>query len=98
MNDFIQFYDDAPLWLRIVLSIVWVPGFLYRLFKVIMEKAEDTAALVYLILNALPIIGTIILIFDIVKCALSKPLPRTFADWANDPVIDVEATETPKED
>ena len=98
MNDYIQFYDDAPLWLRIVLSVLWVPAFLYRLFNVIMEKAQDSAALVYLILNALPIIGTIILVFDIVKCALGKPLPRTFADWSNESVIDVEATEEPKQD
>ena len=103
MSNYIKFYDEAALWLRVVLSVLSIPSFLYRLFKVIIEKAEDTSKLVYLILNVIPIIGTVIWVFDIIKCATKKPLPLCFADWSNDsapsePVADAEAEETPKED
>ena len=103
MNGYIKFYDEAPIWLRIILSIVCIPGFLYRLFKVIIDKAEDTSKLVYLILNVIPIIGTVIVIIDIVWCALKRALPLCFADWSNptslgEPAADAKAEETPKAD
>ena len=103
MSNYIKFYDEAARWLRIVLSVLGIPGFLYRLFNVIIDKAADTSKLVYLILNVIPIIDMVIWVFDIVKCALKQPLPLCFADWAavstpSEPVADVEAEETPKED
>ena len=80
MSSYIKFYDEAPMWLRIVLSVFAIFPFLYRLFKVIIDKAEMTANLVYLILNVVPIVGTIIWVFDIIKCALKKPLPLNFSE------------------
>ena len=81
MNDYIKFYDESPRWLRVVLSALGVPAFLYRLFGVILDKAKDTSKLVYLILNVVPIIGAIIYVIDIVWCALGRKLPVCLADW-----------------
>jgi len=81
MSGYIKFYDEAELWLRVVLSALGVPAFLYRLFKVIIDKAHNVENLIFLILNVIPIVGTIIWVFDIVRCAMSKPLPCNFAGW-----------------
>lgn len=80
MSDYIKFYDGAERWLRIVLSVFFVPAFLYRLFKVIISKAEDPSQIVYLVLSVLPIIGTIVLVLDIVWCALNRSLPTNLSD------------------
>lgn len=98
MNSYIRFYDEAALWLRIVLSALGVPAFLYRLFKVIMEKAGDSNRLVYLILNV--IIGPVIYVVDIIWCAMGRALPLCFDDWSNPaPVaaatVEAEAAEAP---
>lgn len=100
MNSYIRFYDEAALWLRIVLSALGVPAFLYRLFKVIMEKAGDSSRLVYLILNVIPIIGAVIYVVDIIWCAMGRALPLSFDDWSNPaPVaaatVEAEAAEAP---
>lgn len=99
MNSYIRFYDEAALWLRIVLSALGVPAFLYRLFKVIMEKAGDSNRLVYLILNVIPIIGAVIYVVDIIWCAMGRALPLSFDDWSNPaPVaaaVEAEAAEAP---
>lgn len=84
MSEYMKFYDEAPRWLRVVLAVVWVPAFLYRLFGVIIDKAKDTPKLVYLILNVVPIIGFIIVIIDIVWCAMGRPLPVSFASLNGD--------------
>ena len=98
MSGYIRFYDEAPMWLRIVLSVLWVPAFLYRLFQLIIDAMEEPMNLVYLILSVIPFIGTVILVIDIVWCALRRPLPLSFADWFGDEVdekgaVDVEANE-----
>ena len=98
MSDYIKFYDEAPLWLRIVLSALGVPAFLYRLFNVIIEKAADTSRLIYLILNVVPIIGTVIYVIDIVWCALGRLLPRGFADWTNPVSVSATVDATPNEE
>ena len=51
MSGYIKWFDEAPRWLRIVCSIFGIFAFLYRLFKVIIDKAEDTAKLIYLIFS-----------------------------------------------
>ena len=91
MSNYIKFYDGAARWLRIVLSVVCVPAFLYRLFKVIIDKAEDKSKLIYLILSVIPFIGTVIFVVDIVWCALCRELPLCFADWTNSRPVAPEA-------
>ena len=98
MTGYIKFYDEAALWLRIVLSLLGLPAFLYRLFQVILDKAKDTNRLVYLILNVIPIIGTVIYVVDVVWCALKRPLPLCFADWNNAGIKEEEAVETSAEE
>ena len=83
MSDYIKWLDDAPRWLRVVCSVFWVFNFLYRLFKVIIDKAEDTAKLVYLILNVVPFIGQVIAIFDIVKTAMDRFIPTDFSEMCD---------------
>ncbi|MCR5348441.1 MAG: hypothetical protein K6E59_02385 [Bacilli bacterium] len=104
MSGFIKFYDEASLPLRIVLAVVAIPSFLYRLFKFIIAKGQGTPNLIYLICNVIPFIGTVIWVIDIVFCALKRPLPLCFADWTKQPAkettegaVEVEATE-PKEE
>ena len=84
MSEYLKFVDEAPRWLRVILAVVWVPAFLYRLFGVIIEKASDTDKLIYLILNVVPIIGFILTIIDIIWCALGRPLPVSFASLNGD--------------
>ena len=84
MSNYIKFYDETNIVLRIILSALGVPAFLYRLFKVIIDKASKSEDLVFLILNVIPIIGTVIYVFDIVFCALKRPLPVNFASWTAD--------------
>ena len=83
MAGYIKWYDEAPKWLRIVVSVFGIFAFLYRLFKVIIDKAEDTSKLIYVIFNVIPIIGTVIVVFDIVKCAMGKALPTNFSEMAD---------------
>ena len=100
MSEYIKFYDESPRWLRVVLSAVGVPAFLYRLFGVIMDKANDGSKLLYLILNVMPIIGTFIWILDIIWCALGRHLPTCFGDLAEEKkdVVEAEVVEEEKED
>ena len=83
MDGYIKFYDEAAKWLRIVLSVLAIPAFLYRLFKVIINKNDDPAKLIYLILNVVPIIGTVIWVIDLVWCIVGKPLPLCFGDLSS---------------
>ena len=80
MTAYCKFYDEADMWIRIVLSVLWVPAFLYRLFKAILDKWQDLSRLIYLILNVLPIVGTAVVVLDIVWCALRRNLPTCLAD------------------
>ena len=98
MSEYIRFYDEAPMWLRIVMSALWIPAFLYRLFQLILDHADEPMNLVYLILSVIPFIGTVIFVIDIVWCALRRPLPLSFADWFGDgfdekDAVDVESEE-----
>ena len=80
MSGYIKWFDDAPRWVRVVCSLFGIFLFLYRLFKVIIDKAEDTSKLVYVILNVVPVIGWIIIVFDIVKCAMDRFIPTNFSE------------------
>ena len=83
MSGYIKWLDESPRWLRVVLSIFWIFNFLYRLFKVIIDKAEDTSKLVYVILNVVPFVGYIIGIFDIVKTAMDRNIPTNFSEMCD---------------
>lgn len=83
MSGYIKYFDEAPRWLRVVCSVFWVFNFLYRLFKVIIDKAEDTSKLVYVILNVIPFIGQVIAIFDIVKTAMDRNIPTNFSEMCD---------------
>ena len=97
MSGYIDYYDQAPKWVRIVFSALGIPAFLYRLFKVIIEKAGDTSKLIYLILNVIPFIGTVIWVIDIVWCILDRKLPLCFADLSAPETVYQKAPEEPKE-
>lgn len=110
MAGYRKWWEDLGKVAKIVLSIFGIFGFLYRLFGVIIEKAESTERLVYTILNVIPIIGTVIVILDIVWVALDRPFPTCFADWgissaeekpAEENVVEAEAVDkedAPKEE
>lgn len=83
MSGYIKWIDEAPRWLRVVLSVFGIFNFLYRLFTVIIDKAKDTAKLVYVICNVIPILGFIIAVFDIVKTAMNKKIPTAFYEMAD---------------
>ena len=83
MSGYIKYFDEAPRWLRVVCSIFWVFMFLYRLFKVIIDRAEDTSKLIYVILNVVPFVGQVIAVFDIVKTAMDHNIPTNFADMCD---------------
>lgn len=80
MSDYINWHNGAPKWLKIVMAVVFVPTFLYRLFNVIIDKAQDKTKLVYLILTAVPFIGTILWVVDIVFAALGRKVPLCFSE------------------
>ncbi len=93
MANYCKWWDELGKVVKVILSIFGIFCFLYRLFKVIQEKAENTDRLLYLILNVIPIIGTVIVIVDIVWAALDKPMPLCFSDWSGN-----KAPEQPKEE
>ena len=80
MQGYIDFYDNAEKWLRVVMSVFFVPAFLYRLFTIILEKASRPSHLVYLILSVLPFLDTACVVIDIVFCAIGRLLPRDFGE------------------
>ena len=103
MENYCKWWDELGKVAKVVLSIFGIFLFLYRLFKVIMEKAENTDRLVYLILNVVPIIGTVIIVIDIVWMAMDRPVALCFADWSNpgapkeDNVVEAESQEVKEE-
>ncbi len=104
MENYLKWFDEQSKIIRVLLSIVGVPALLYRLFTVIIEKAKVTDHLVYLILNVVPIVGTIILIFDIVATARGRRLPLAFSEMTNpadlggkEDAVEVEAEDKPEE-
>lgn len=80
MKSYIKFIDKCPYVLSIVLSAIWVPNFLYRLFYIIDTKNKVPGTLVYLILTVIPFISTILYICDICKSASHKYPPKTIRE------------------
>ena len=100
MQEYIKFYDESVRWLRIVLSVLFVPAFLYRLFHVILEKANDASKIVYMVFEVLPILGTIVLVVDIVFCALNRNIPLNLAEALNGgtkQTVEAEVIDEPKD-
>ena len=79
MKAYRDWFDGLAKIVKIILSIFGIFSLLYRLFIVIEEKAKNTDHLIYLILCIVPIIGFVIVIFDIIAAATEKPVPLDFA-------------------
>ena len=100
MQEYIKFYDESVRWLRIVLSALGIPAFLYRLFHVILEKANDASKIVYMVFEVLPILGMIVYVVDIVFCALNRNIPLNLADALNggsQQTVEAEVIDEPKD-
>ena len=52
--------------------------FLYRLFNLIEEKAQNKDHLIYLILNVVPLVCIVVYILDIVAAVKGEPVPVAF--------------------
>lgn len=67
MQEYIDWYNKQEVLVKVLLAIVWVPAFLYRLFSLILKANEEqTSQIVYFILTLIPVIGTVLWITDIV--------------------------------
>ena len=52
--------------------------FLYRLFNVIEEKAQNKDHLIYLILNVVPFVAIVVWVLDLVAAIKGAPVPLAF--------------------
>ncbi len=80
MINYNKFIDRCGYVISIILSVLYVPFFLYRLFNVILTKNKNKGHLFYLILTVIPIISTILFVCDIVKSATHKYPPKTLVE------------------
>ena len=80
MINYNKFIDRCGYVISIILSALYVPFFLYRLFNVILTKNKNKGHLFYLILTVIPIISTILFVLDIVKSATHKHPPKTLGE------------------
>lgn len=83
MNGYISWYNGLNKVWKIVLAVLGIFCLLYRLFYVIREKASNTGRLVYLILNFVPVIGTVLWAIDI-AFACKDEVPLSFEQLVNE--------------
>ena len=79
MEGYKKWVDGLGKGLRIVFAIfVALIYFLYRLFNVIEEKAQNKDHLIYLILNVVPIVAIVVWVLDLVAAIKGAPVPLAF--------------------
>lgn len=83
MNEYISWYNKLDKVVKVIFAFLGIFCLLYRLFYVIREKGTDTSRLIYLVLNFVPIISTIIWLIDIVY-AFKNDVPLSFGQIANE--------------
>ncbi len=90
MENYKKWVDGLGKGLRIVFAIfVPVIYFLYRLFNLIQEKAQDKDHLVYLILNVVPLVSIVVYVLDIVAAFKLAPVPLAFNKKKEEPKEEV---------
>ena len=79
MDSYKKWVDGLGKGLRIVFAI-FVPliYFLYRLFNLIEEKAQNKDHLIYLILNVVPFVAIVVWVLDLVAAIKGAPVPLAF--------------------
>ena len=86
MEGYKKWVDGLGKGLRIVFAIfVALIYFLYRLFNVIEEKAQDKSHLIYLILNVVPFVAIVVWVLDLVAAIKGAPVPLAFAKKEKQP-------------
>ena len=79
MEGYKKWVDGLGKGLKIVFAIfVPIIYFLYRLFVVIEEKAQNKDHLIYLILNVVPIVCVVVWVLDIVSACKGEQVPLAF--------------------
>lgn len=79
MEGYKKWVDGLGKGLRILFAIfVSIIYFLYRLFNLIEEKAQNKDHLIYLILNVVPIVSFIVWILDLIAAIKGAPVPLEF--------------------
>lgn len=79
MEGYKKWVDGLGKGLRIVFAIfVAILYFLYRLFNVIEEKAQNKDHLIYLILNVVPLVSIVVWVLDLVAAIKGAPVPLAF--------------------
>ena len=80
MEGYKKWVDGLGKGLRIVFAIfVALIYFLYRLFNVIEEKAQDKSHLIYLILNVVPFVAIVVWVLDLVAAIKGGSVPLAFS-------------------
>ena len=79
MEGYKKWVDGLGKGLRILFAIfVSSIYFLYRLFNLIEEKAQNKDHLIYLILNVVPIVSFVVWVLDLVAAFKGAPVPLEF--------------------
>ncbi len=79
MEGYKKWVDGLGKGLRILFAIfVSIIYFLYRLFNLIEEKAQNKDHLIYLILNVVPIVSFVVWVLDLVAAIKGAPVPLEF--------------------
>ena len=79
MEGYKKWVDGLGKGLRILFAIfVSIIYFLYRLFNVIEEKAQNKDHLIYLILNVVPIVSFVVWVLDLIAAIKGAPVPLEF--------------------
>ena len=79
MEGYKKWVDGLGKGLRIVFAIfVSLIYFLYRLFNLIEEKAQNKDHLIYLILNVVPFVAIVVWVLDLVAAVKGAPVPLAF--------------------
>ena len=79
MECYKKWVDGLGKGLRILFAIfVSIIYFLYRLFNVIEEKAQNKDHLIYLILNVVPIVSFVVWVLDLIAAIKGAPVPLEF--------------------
>lgn len=83
MNEYISWYNGLGKAVKIIFAVLGIFCLVYRLLYVIREKASNTGRLIYLILNFIPVIGTVIWVIDI-AFACKNEVPLSFEQLVNE--------------
>ena len=95
MDSYIKWYDSLDKVVKIIFSVFFWFCFLYRLFILIEDKAQNTGRLVFFIINCIPGVSFIVWVIDIAYAITKQSVPLSFDDLNDsekkeDDVIDAE--------